>query len=282
MECRGQVASIWAHPGSPWIVWPALTIAFSPVLVELAQHLIAHPWARSALVFPWLAAVAIRADRQRTDQRPESKRLIWICVGIALCLELVAVAGGLLRLGRVAFVLAGVGIVWGAGWARPASALLLVWLLPFPSTLSKLASPGLEIAWGHLVAGLVPGLQLDSGATGPSIFVAGESALRLTAHDSGLVLAFGLAGLGWFRAAVAGHELGQALRTALQWAGAMLPIQLILLTLGGGALAAGAEGTHVRWLLDQSSVLVIAVSGLALALQRWPASGHAAPGALGC
>ncbi len=277
MDSKAHPASLWRRPTSAWIVWPGLLVAFSPVLLELADHLIASPWSRSALIFPWLSVVAIRAD----GARAHSKRLIWACIALGILIELVAVSGGILRLGRVGLVVAVVGVVWGAGWARPAVCLLLVWTLPLPSALMRLASPTLETTWGSAVAALLPGLALDPASSGPAL-VAGDEVLRLVAPDGGLALGYGLAGLGWFRAVAAGHRIGRASRCAIGWGVSLIPVQLGILAIGGLALVAGLEATRARWLVDQSGWILIGVLGLALAAQGSPAEPPARPAAIRC
>lgn len=277
MESEAHPASFWSRPTSAWIVWPGLLVAFSPVLLELAEHLIAHPWTRSALVFPWLSALAIRADRGRSESKP----LIWACVVLGILIELVAVSGGILRVGRVGLVVAAMGIVCGAGWARPLTTLLLVWVLPLPSALMRLASPDLESAWGGTVAALVPGLALDAASSGPAL-VAGEHALRLVAPDGGLALGFGLAGLGWFNAIAVGHRGGRAWVGSIGWGICLIPVQLGILAIGGLALVAGCGPGRARWILDQSGWILVGVLGVTLAAKHWPAELDARPDASRC
>ncbi|MEZ4290357.1 MAG: hypothetical protein R3E53_07390 [Myxococcota bacterium] len=234
-------------------LWLGLGVAFSPVLLELVGHWRAHPWARVSLVFPGLALEALRrgaAGASRSTSRP----ILVLGLGLAIGLELVAISGDALRLGRLAFVLGAVALGIGlgrAGWVR---ALVLVWIVPLPSTLLELASPALEGAWGRLVAAGLPGLEAIVARDGRIALAAGEARLPLEAPDGGLALAFALAGLGWYRAAR--RDLGgrAALQSALRAAGLFVPIQLGIVALagallvGGGARPAGFVLAQAGWL----------------------------------
>ena len=267
MESEAHASGFSSRPGYGWLVWPGLALAFSPVLLDLAEHLIAHPWARSALIFPWLVTRAIRAN----EAGSQSRRLIWGCVVLGLLIELIAASGGMLRLGRVGLVVAAFGILCGGGWARPSVALLLVWSVPLPSALLRIASPQLETTWAGVAATLLPGVELDATTSGPML-IAADQALRLSALDGGLGLGFGLAGLGWFVAVMARHpSSGRALAYTVGGAVAMVPAQVILLAIAGLALAAGFEASRVRWALDQAGWILVCALGIAFAVRLGPA-----------
>jgi hypothetical protein len=258
-------------------LWLGLGVAFSPVLLDLAEHLVAHPWTRSASIFPVLLALAIRSNGGGVA----TKRLVWICVVLGVVIELIAASGGVLRLGRVGLVVAAFGILCGAGSARPSVALLLVWCVPLPSALMRIASPQLETTWGAAAAALLPGVTLDPATSGPML-VANGQALRLTAPDAGLALGFGLAGLGWFAAVMVRREGARAVGRALGWGIAIMPVQVALLAIGGLALAAGCEASQIRGALDQSGWILIGVLGIVLAWKHGAVrvDGHA--GAIRC
>ncbi|HPG28670.1 MAG TPA: hypothetical protein PLW10_23770 [Myxococcota bacterium] len=246
-------------------LWLGLGVAFSPVLLELVGHWRAHPWARVSLVFPGLALEALRrgaAGASRSTSRP----ILVLGLGLAIGLELVAISGDALRLGRLAFVLGAVALGIGlgrAGWVR---ALVLVWIVPLPSTLLELASPALEGAWGRLVAAGLPGLEAIVARDGRIALAAGEARLPLEAPDGGLALAFALAGLGWYRAAR--RDLGgrAALQSALRAAGLFVPIQLGIVALAG-ALLVGGGARPAGFVLAQAGWLSV---GLLAVHAAWP------------
>lgn len=148
---------------SPWI-GIALVIAFSPVLADLGRHLLAEPWARGVLIFPWLVFVSARVDRP--DRTPRFGR-VWVALalGAALVFQLLAIGGDAIRIARVGVVVAAAIGLWGIGAAGPRTALLALWLVPVPSFASEAASPGFETAMGRLAA-LWPGLELGDPGGG--------------------------------------------------------------------------------------------------------------------
>ena len=270
----GPETALWDRPAAPWVVGFGLVVAFWPALLELFGHLATHAWSRTALVFPWLLYVAIRCERRqgREGPRPSSRLVIWSALGIGLLIELVAVSGYVLRLGRLGGLLALFGVSWGAGWLGLRVALLLVWTIPLPAVLMRVASPRLETFWAGAAAALVPDVAvvpIDRGA----ILRAEASELLLLAPAGGLALGFGLAGLGFFGAVVRGAELKGAIVAAILWALIWIPLQLCIVTGATISLSLGAGGRVTEVILTQTGWIVVVVGGFALSLRAWAASG---------
>ncbi|MAG34128.1 MAG: hypothetical protein CL908_24880 [Deltaproteobacteria bacterium] len=272
MDREAVAESTLLGSASAWLIWLGLLAAFSPVVLDLVDHVVTHPWARIGIVFPWLAWIAVHRDRAGTAGR--SNRLIWICLLLAIGIELLAVSGDVLRLGRFGLVIAAVGLVRGAGWAGPASALVLVWLVPLPNAFVGMLSPALETTWGSLSVVLAPGVGLESESRVPAI-VAEQARLVLQPEDGGLAMGFGLAGLGWFQAAAAGGNLFDAAGRALRWGVMMVPAQLTIVALASIALAFGSSEGLARSILDEAGWLMILVLALVLSARtlRTDASG---------
>jgi hypothetical protein len=257
-----DTTSIWNEPRWKPVIGLMLIIAFSPVLFELWSHVETHPWARTALIFPLLAWVATRTA-PRAERLPSSG-LIWSVLGVALVLELVAVSGDAPRIGRIGLVAGWVGLVWGAGWAKLVPALLLVWVIPLPSTLMEILSPGLEQGLGWICSALLPGVAL--GAVGPSPALMGpeEALVVLGSASGGLAMLFGFAGLAWFRAAVQGVTLSTAAIRALGAALLGLPLQAIIVVAAGGLLATGQGEETAQAVLAHAGWILVLLGGLCL------------------
>lgn len=239
--------------------------------MDLAEHTWNHPWSRVAIVFPWLFWVALRHEHGRNRAESKSRRLIWACILVGLAIELLAVSGDVLRLGRVGFCIAAVGMVCGAGWARWQAALLLVWMIPLPNSLNRMLSPGLESLWGSIGAVLAPGVVFESGSLN-MILVAGETNLKLVPADGGLAVFFGLAGLGWFRSIISDEPGLNGAGRAMRWGMLMIPIQLAILTIGSLMLSSGSAARSTRWVMDQAGWILILAFGLTLSLRAMRAS----------
>ena len=246
----------------------ALLIAFSPVLIDLGRHIVATPWARGALVFPWLVFLAARADRP--DRPPASgRRWVALALGAALVFQLLAIGGDAIRIARVG-VAAAVAIgLWGSGLAGPRTALLALWLLPVPSFAVEALSPGLETAKGRLAA-LWPGLGMSDpvGLSAPAL-VTGQGAIALTPLEGGVVLAAGLAGLLWARALLRGGSLGRCSAGAVIGAVMAIPLQIVVLVaLGQGVSSGWLPLDLARPMLDLAGPLLVVAGGLGLTLLR--------------
>lgn len=243
------------------LVWCALVIAFSPVLIDFALHVWERPWARGMLVFPWLVWQAARVDRPAAPP-PRGRALLLGCVAAALLLQLMAVGGDAVRIARIGVVVAGAVALWSSGIAGVRTALLALWVLPVPQLLISVASPALESLVGQGAA-LLPGVALGGIAALDPHLAAHGARLPLEPVDGGVALYLGLAGVGWARAVLGGRSLPGAVRAAAGWALAGVPIQLgvVALAATGAVGFAGAEAA--RSLLDQASWLIVGAAALA-------------------
>ena len=115
-----EVANQREHHSLGWFLWLALIICFSPVLVDLARHLVAEPWALYVLLFPPLLARC--AVCEGPDAR--SVRMGAVLLALSLAVELVAVGGGLVRLGRLGLPLGVIGVSRAFGLLSLRTALL--------------------------------------------------------------------------------------------------------------------------------------------------------------
>lgn len=237
-------------------------VALSPLLVDLARHLGAEPWARYAALFGPLLLWAAWSDPLRSPPRADG--LLWLAAGVALAF--VAVGGGMPRLGRPAIPLAVVGLARLLGRPSPARALLALWIVPVPTVLTR-AAPQLQIALGELVERWAGGLRLERAGDHVSL-VAAQGALPLLPSDGGIPLAALLAGLAWYGAARRGGSLAQAAGQALRWAPWALPIQVLALALAVGLLQIGQPAAARAW-LDHGVWALVAAVGLARLHGAW-------------
>ncbi len=256
--------SIWTDSTWRWGIWLVLLVAFSPVLLDLVGHLKSNPWSRTVLIFPWLAWVAARSDRGAL--RDPTTTVIWGALVFALAFELVAISGDVLRIARVGMGVGLVGLIWGAGWARPVPALLLVWAIPLPNVLLDLSSPGLERLLGSLCGRWVPGIDFEV-VQRASVLSRGDGAsLVLRATDGGLALLIGLAGIGWFRSAVEGAGMLAATGGALRWSMLGIPVHVATVLGAGGLLVVGETGDSARWMMDHAEWAIVLILGFGFSL----------------
>lgn len=279
MDQGATSESLWAHPVAPWLVWTGLIAAFSPVLRELVEHLIAHPWARVSIIFPWLAWVAVREDQGRPGQ--ESRRIIWACMLAALLIEMVAISGDMIRFARVALAIGGAGMIAGAGWARLTASIVLAFSVPPPNALLKLLSPGLENVFARIAAACVPSVRFE--AVGLRFHWLTEHADLLLEHtDGGLAMGIGLAGLGWFQTVVTGGEWIDAIKRSVLWFFFMVPIQLALVLSAAILLGVSDRAGDARWLLDHAGWMIVFAVGAFLSMRALRGQARAPLEAIPC
>jgi hypothetical protein len=221
--------------GSKWLPWIALALAFSPVLLELGEHLASEPWTRYAALFPLLLARAAAA----APRRPEASAsgYAWIAAGAAV--EIAGVGGGIPRFARPGLALAVIGLCRARGIADLRVAALALWMIPLPSTALGAASPALETALLRPAAWLGRSAGLAERSEPPGLAGA-DGALLLQPPDGGLPLAALLSGLGWYAALRAGEGTRAGLARAAGLGIAAFPLQALALVVGAGVLALGA------------------------------------------
>ena len=203
-----------------WLLWLALGVCFSPVLIDLVQHLAANPWAAYVVIFPPLLARC--ALRDPPGARSVHTGAALLATGLAI--ELVAVGGGVVRLGRLGLPVAVVGLSRAFGLLSSRTALLSVWWVPVPHAVISFPSPALETAW-------LQGAAWPLNLLGANVTVeaglarAGTLELLLSAAETGIPLAALLSGLGWYASARLGETLWRCLRGAVIWGLLAFPIQ---------------------------------------------------------
>lgn len=232
------------------VLWSAaLTFAFLPVLVDLVRHLVMSPWARYAAVFPLLfVRAALHERHQRADAPGRRDGTPWIVAGLAF--EALAIFLGATRMGRFGALLAAIGLCRRFGWGSWRSVWLLLFALPVPTALVKLAQP-LSYQLQALADALVGG--------------AGEvAALSLGRYGSGMPLAVLMMGLGWYAALLRGLPIRRSVTLVAGLFVCALPLQLLGLVLA--ALAVPQLGSDAaRPALLQGLPLATAGVGVLLA-----------------
>jgi len=233
-------------------------VAFSPVLADLVRHWAAEPWARYSLVFVpllvWGLARSPAAARATADG--------WIWLGLAIALEILALAGDAVRTARPALALGAIGLARATGLAATRPLVLLLWVTPLPRVLAGIASPDLERFWVQAVLPLAHAFGATLALEGSSV-LAPTATLELRFVDGGLLLAALLSGLGWHSAMLAGARLPSAIARAIGWAALALPLQLIIVALALGLLAGGSPGAaravleDTLWVVAAAGILVV-------------------------
>lgn len=245
------------------LVWVALAVALSPVLMDLFDHAATRPWARSSLIFAPLWIVAVWRERGR------STPTAWghAALVAAVALELFAVRVDAVRLARPALPLALIGLCRAQGLASLRTAVLACWIVPLPNFLRGALSPQLETHLAALAA--VPFRWAGSAVEVEAGRVAlGEAGLALGSADAGLALVALLAGLGWYASLRSPGTCWRSLRAALLWGALGIPLQLLALQVALVVTSLGAPG-GARTLLDHAWIAV-AAAGVVWAERRVP------------
>jgi len=241
----------------------ALVLAFSPVIVDLFRHVYQYPWARTVIVFPWLVWIVVGLRRRDRHAAP-SVRLAWLSLGAAVLIQFIAIEGVEIRFARLGLVGAAVVSAWATGVLRGSEAMLLVWLVPIPSTILLMGDPVLVRGVGSVGAALGGADVVADGRT--TLLALGQQSLTLGPADSGLSLCAALAGIGWFRAvANPSSRFSEAITTALFWGLAGLLVQILLVA---GAARSGSPVT-AREILDEGGWVIVVLVGLAASLGPW-------------
>ena len=251
--------------GAVWrdiLVWSAFFIAFSPLLLDLFRHVLAHPWAGYGLLF----AVLLVARANREPSRGLSHRDGYALLAGGLVLQALAVGGGFTRWGRLAIPLGVMGLARLLGRPSPRVAALAFWAVPLPNFIVDAGSPLLERLWLEGAAMLLS--PLATIVVEGTKATASHGVLALDAVSGGLPLAALLSGLGWVSALDAWRGVGGALRTAALWGLAALPLQALCVLVALALSVGGAPAAAQAW-LSWGIFLASAAAGLAIALRSW-------------
>lgn len=235
------------------LAWAALLAALSPVLLDLVEHWWVEPWARYSLLF-----VPLLCERLlRSPSVPRHRDgVLWVVLAAAI--ELAAIAGTTLRIGRVAIALGVVGVSRLYGTAATLAVVLVFWIVPVPTLVLRPLGPLLAAAWTSLLSPVGHGLGVDVAG--------GLAALDLSRADVGPPLMALLSGLGWYAGLRRGGGWSGCLARAA--AGALAALPLTALGLLIAAALSGALGSAAgRLFLDHVWWLLVAVGGLWAALR---------------
>jgi len=239
------------------LLWAGLLVAFSPVLVDLSRHLFESPWARYVLPFPLLF---LRCALRETDPRPRRRDgLLWIAGG--LLLELFAAFSGTLRFGRIGIALALIGLCRLQGFPGVRAQLLLLFSVPIPAWLVRIAHPVLP---GVLLQAVAAGLGvfgIDAQVVGNDL-VLPSLQLQLDPMDSGLQLAPLLAGLVWYDSILVGRRLPEALLRSSLAAALAIPLQTLAITLVLAFLDPSSDPALGQRLLQSGTWVAVAATFL--------------------
>lgn len=239
------------------LLWAAYAAAFSPVLLDLWQHLALRPWARYAAIFPLLFAVCALREPRPPARQPGGAAL----VAAGLASALLAAFVGMLRYARVGAAVAAIGLCRRFALASGRSQVLLAFAIPMPDALMRPFHPALPGLLLELAAGAC-------GLAGLTFEIAGADAhfrdrlLSLGRSDSGIALMPLLAGLAWY----AGCRLDQPARRTAAIACAApllaLPAQAAAIASALVCLAVFGEAPARRVLAD-APWIAVAVAGIA-------------------
>lgn len=198
----------------------AVVLAFSPVLRDLLRHFAGSPWTLYSVGFlPLLWACA---RRDPPVGRSHWDGYLWLLVGVAL--ELLAVAGGAIRIGRLGLPFGAIGLLRILGRGSLPTLILSLWLIPIPNSITELLSPSLEGAQLAISSFVLRSLGFDVMTRGATLVLGNRSWALLPAHG-GLPLVALLSGLGWYTALRTGSDLLGAARRMLLWAALGIPLQ---------------------------------------------------------
>jgi hypothetical protein len=235
-------------------LWIALAVAFSPVAVDLVQHWGEFPWARYALVFPFLfVRCALRAERMR----PVPAGLYWVVA--ALALELAGAFTGAIRWARPGLAIAVIGMCQRLGVGRWPLWALVLFAVPAPNFLVEIGAPGPATALAALAASGWRLLGVDVAGAAQAL-----DAVSLFPNEHWLAIAPLCAGLAWYEGILLARPLPRTIATSAAAALLAIPIELAARAVAVGAAAAGLAPSALA-LLGDATWIAVAAAGVALA-----------------
>jgi hypothetical protein len=205
--------------------------------------------ARYITLYPILLLLAARRG-QRTEPRPYG----YLLVAIGVLLQTIGIVADAASIARLGLPLAIVGLARASGFLRVRVALLSLWLVPIPISVVSATSPEPESTLAALGAGVVGLLGADARASGPLLLGGPQGQLALRPADGGLVLAWVLAGVGWYLGVRLGVDFIRVLTGSLRWAASALVLQPFAIVLAIGIYALGFPDlartglTYLPWL----------------------------------
>lgn len=249
-----------------WLLWVALLVAFSPVLVDQGKHWLDVDWTRYSIVFAPLLAWTI----YRSPPAEPRRRLGIALVTGSLVLQLIAARAGMLELARPAFSLSVIGLALITGLATLRAGLLALWIVPVPDfVIGALGGGALARELFATVAAPLAGLGLELQVIG-RVLVSGDRELTISAAYFGVPLFVLLSGLGWYRALQLQLSPIATLRCLVVYLIWGVPIQFaaIVLALLAFALNVGDGVTASRALLEPVPWIMCTVAAISLGERR--------------
>ncbi len=214
----------------------ALLAAFSPGVVDLADHWLEHAWPRYGLGFAALVAWCV-ARSPRALPRP---RLGITLIAVSLVTQLLAALGAVLPVSRPAIAGAVIGFLLMRGLAPVRTVLLALFIVPIPYSVAALLG-------GHAVADFL----LESSATlvsalGFPVFLgefgvtAGSTVLVMAPIHGGLPLLQVMLGLGWYAALRRGLDAAPTARGIARFVALGAVVQGVAMVLACLAVSFGS------------------------------------------
>ena len=213
----------------------ACLFAVSPALLELASSLTYTGANRFIVLTPLLVALQARREARSPDRWSRAGLL---CLLLAVVAELVGIAGHSWSLARLSIPLCFLGISCIAGWPRFRTAALGFWVLPPPTFVVSLPSPGVESLLARLAAQVLQVFGANVNALGP-VLESHDLRLELTVASAGVPSAVLLAQLGWYRALSRDASFLGSIQNAALWAVGAIPLQVLGVLAATIALIAG-------------------------------------------
>jgi hypothetical protein len=213
-------------------------VAFSRVLLDLATSL-GEVDAFWPILLPLpLMLLCIRHETPPSGDRGRGGGVL-LTAGVGL--NLLGILVDAWSIARYGLPLAVIGVARLTGRPALGVALMSLWLVPLPTSILALATPGPETAFATLGAAVVAALGAPLEAVGPGIRGPAGS-LLFNAMHSGIVLAAGLSLLGWYAGLRQGRSLAGALGRAVAGALLAFPIHGVGVCIAAGILWAGFPG----------------------------------------
>ncbi len=228
MDVSEREETLWLRrvKSGDLLLWFALAIAFSPVLLDMAQHWLAEGWARYSLPFVVLLLICIADDAPQRPMRWPAA--IMICTG--LLSQLVAIVASVTFLARPGLALCVVGLILLRGTASPRVAVLALWFIPVPFFVMR-ESGGAAVA--HELYEIA---TASIASLGGNVEIEGRRVVMESGHltirpqQAGLSLIMQGLGLAWYRGVRLKLDWLKTARSLAIHAAVAIPIQLLAIS----------------------------------------------------
>jgi hypothetical protein len=251
------------------LLWCALGVAFSPVLVNLAREIAAGTSLYTLLAAQLLGLLLWRRSPSEGSRRPTLGGSLLV---LGLLAEVVGIASASWSLARFGLPIAVLGVALISGHPRATVVVLAFGLVPVPDFVHGITSPELESLLGAAVAHAVGALGWPLEVGGPLLQYHGRR-FELLAPDVGLLTALACAEVGWYSAVRRSADMRQAGLRAIAGAALGLLLQPVLLLLCVATLPLGWPAMG-RFLLTHGPWLMLAAGVLCYEVQSWRIAGR--------